>query len=95
DLPSIDWTRPNQPADSASDSRESNPQTKIPHPLDDLFLRHLDDFTVQASTVLYQTLAGHIRQLDIDKLHWNTMKPNATPPMVKSVSLTLKFTHCK
>ncbi|EME3968008.1 TIGR02099 family protein [Vibrio fluvialis] len=70
DIRSIDWTRLNQTDDSASDSSESNAQSKILQRLDDLFLRQLDDFTVQDSTVLYQTLAGDMRQLDIDKLHW-------------------------
>lgn len=70
DIRSVDWNKLNQA--SAQDSVPGT-QGRVLRRLDDLFLRQLDDFSLQNSTIQYQSLAGDMRQLDIDKLHWKNL----------------------
>ncbi|MFV0449135.1 MAG: YhdP family protein [Vibrio sp.] len=70
DISSIDWNklkRNNSPANSSDVSEGEGQVVKL---LDNLFLRQLDNFSLIDSTILYQTIAGEIRQLDIAKLRW-------------------------
>lgn len=69
DIRSVDWLALQQ-AESEPNSAPTNTQGRILQRLDNLFLRQLDDFSIQDSTILYQTMAGDMRQLDIEKLHW-------------------------
>ncbi|MBC5831633.1 YhdP family protein [Vibrio metschnikovii] len=68
DVRSVDWLAINQASDEPSN--QTGDQGRILQRLDDLFLRQLDDFSIQDSTILYQTMAGDFRQLDVEKLHW-------------------------
>ncbi|WGY48585.1 YhdP family protein [Vibrio sp. ABG19] len=67
DIRSVDL---NQLNPSSGDEALPGAQGRVLRRLDDLFLRQLDDFSLQNSTIQYQSLAGDMRQLDIDKLHW-------------------------
>lgn len=66
DIQSVDWLALGQ----ADPTRPANTQGRILQRLDTLFLRQLDDFSIQNSTILYQTMAGDLRQIEIEKLHW-------------------------
>lgn len=67
DIRSVDW---NQLRQASAQNSVPGTQGQVLRRLDDLFLRQLDDFSLQNSTIQYQSLAGDMRQLDIDKLHW-------------------------
>ncbi len=67
DISSIDWNKLDH-GNSGSHSDDQNTTTL--QQLDDLFLRQLDNFSLLDSTILYQTIAGEVRQLDIAKLRW-------------------------
>ena len=66
DISSIDWAK----LDEGDSSEKSSEQSEVVQRLDDLFLRQLDSFSLLDSTILYQTIAGEVRQLDIAKLRW-------------------------
>lgn len=66
DIQSVDWLALSQ----SDPSLPANTQGRILQRLDNLFLRQLDDFSIQNSTILYQTMAGDLRQIEIEKLHW-------------------------
>lgn len=68
DIRSVDWLALNQSSNGRSAQVEHQGRTL--QRLDDLFLRQLDDFSILDSTILYQTVAGDHRQLDVEKLHW-------------------------
>lgn len=72
DISSIDWNRiADSDLDDSSDANtEASNEGQVVQLLDDLFLRQLDSFSLLNSTILYQTMAGEIRQLDIAKLRW-------------------------
>ncbi len=67
DISSIDW---NKLGNANSDKKGNGGQLSTIQQLDDLFLRQLDNFSLLDSTILYQTIAGEVRQLDIAKLRW-------------------------
>jgi len=67
DISAIDWNKlEGSDTDDASDQQGLTTVKR----LDDLFLRQLDNFSLLDSTILYQTIAGEVRQLDIAKLRW-------------------------
>ncbi|WP_165312371.1 YhdP family protein [Vibrio ziniensis] len=67
DISSIDWRRLDS---SGSSDQQNQSEGQVVQRLDDLFLRQLDNFSLLNSTILYQTIAGDLRQLDIAKLRW-------------------------
>ncbi len=69
DISSIDWNQ-RATADTAQTSNSDEKDLTTVQLLDDLFLRQLDNFSLLDSTILYQTIAGEVRQLDIAKLRW-------------------------
>ncbi|NAW70249.1 TIGR02099 family protein [Vibrio sp. V27_P1S3P104] len=70
DIRSIDWLALQQ----AESNPSFNSQGVILQRIDNLFLRQLDDFSIQDSRVFYQTLAGDLRQIEIEKLHWQNQE---------------------
>ncbi len=74
DISAIDWNRIDHSDPSHSESDNDNEQTdgegQVIQQLDNLFLRQLDNFSLTDSSIIYQTMVGDIRQLDIRKLHW-------------------------
>lgn len=72
DISAIDWNRiaDSERDDSSDANSEASNEGQVVQLLDDLFLRQLDNFSLLNSTILYQTMAGEIRQLDIAKLRW-------------------------
>lgn len=67
DLRAIDWLALEQ-----NPNPKQSRQGRVVKQLDDLLLRQLDDFTLKNSAILYRTFAGDLRQLDIEKLRWQT-----------------------
>ncbi|CAH8227758.1 putative exported protein [Vibrio aestuarianus] len=65
DIRSVNWLELNK-----DDNPQNNTQSSVIHRLDNLLLRQLDDFALLDSTVFYQSVAGDIRQLDIERLRW-------------------------
>ncbi|ASF98933.1 TIGR02099 family protein [Vibrio anguillarum] len=65
DIRSVNWLEL-----QAEDNQQSRTQGNVIERLDNLLLRQLDDFALLDSTVFYQSVAGEIRQLDIERLRW-------------------------
>ncbi len=67
DISSIGWQQSDVHAQPQPQDEQQN---HIIQRLDSLLLRQLDNFSLRNSTVLYQTVSGKKRQLDIQKLRW-------------------------
>jgi uncharacterized protein (TIGR02099 family) len=70
DIHTIDLLLAKQSDDSLSTSLQPNSEQAVLEQLDNLFLRQLDNFSVIDSQVLYRSLTGVPRRLDIQKLRW-------------------------
>lgn len=74
DIRSVDLLKATEPKTVQQPKQPAASGEQLVNRLDNLLLRQLDRFAVANSTVLYQSISGEERQLDIENLQWRNQK---------------------